>query len=126
MKCNSAFPPTPLEVTLRDSGGRTLRKNYFIESLGPYLSILILAGACGDGEIGGLTGRSRSGPDDDLGSQAVEPSDPAALYCEGASPDVAARNGWRSADASRTIEMPVERRSIPTSTPTAHIPDTGH
>ena len=32
----------------------------------------------------------------------------------------------RNANASTIIDAPVERRSTPTSTPTAHMPDTGH
>jgi hypothetical protein len=36
------------------------------------------------------------------------------------------RESYFGRDASATIEIPVTRRSIPTSKPTAHIPDSGH
>ena len=75
-----------------------MRKCDFVGSLGPCLSMLLLAAACGSGEIGG-TGASRFGPDD-VGAPRVDSSDPAALSCAGAGPDVAARNGWRSSDAT--------------------------
>ena len=64
------------------------------------MSILVLLSACAVGDIGGGPGGSGFGSEDDFGSSPVEPSDPAALKCAGASPDVAARDGWRSSEAS--------------------------
>ena len=81
------------------------------------LSILVLLSACAVGDIGGGPGGSRFGSEDDFGSSPVEPSDPAALKCAGASPDVSARDGWRSSEASGIAEgtLRFEVRARPTA-----------
>ena len=98
-KCNSTFPTTALEVTLRVSGGKTLRKTCFFGSLGPHLSIIILLGAWRGAKSVISQAEFEIWSRRHLGPQAVDPSNPAPLYCAGGSPDVAARNGWRSSDA---------------------------
>ena len=52
---------------------------------------------CTGGVIG--DGPARFGSEDDVTPESVVPSEPAALSCPGAAPDVAARDGWRSSDA---------------------------
>ena len=57
--------------------------------------------SCGTGEIGSLEGAPRFGDPNPVDSGAASDADPASTgQCLGASPDVAARDGWRSSEAS--------------------------
>jgi len=95
-----------------------LPDHYSIGRLGLFAtSILVLSSACAVGEIGGGPGGARFGAEDGVGSSPVEPSNPTALSCAGASPDVAARNGWRSSDAGEpaTGALSFELKARPTA-----------
>ena len=81
----------------------------FFGPLGVILSFLVFVSACAVGEIGESAGGAR------LGNPGAEAAPPAEIQqCPGASPDVSAKNGWRSSDAmlpaSGTLRFEVKAR----------------
>ena len=66
------------------------------------LGVLILVAGCNGGVIG--DGPARFGSEEGAPPRSIAPSDPTALSCLGAAPDVAARDGWRSSEAGVIAE----------------------
>jgi hypothetical protein len=85
-----------LEAQYSHSRGEVVFEHPLVGRVGLLVSVLVLADACGGGEISDAPGGARLGP---------EASDPevgngvAPLVCPGASPDVRAQSGWQSYEA---------------------------
>ena len=82
--------------------------------MGVLIGIFSSLNACAVGDIGGAPGDPRRGS----AAEGVDPSNPfPVLQCPGASPDVAARDGWRSSNASAPTDgvLRFELKARPTA-----------